>query len=225
MDAGIFLAAAGINILELSEASAVGLALYADSKSSSAFLYVALGVITVYVPTILAGRAIALLPVFWVRVVAATLLLYFGLRLARSARRSVIRSILGQNAKAKDERPERGIMLTGYTVGIVEAFEAAIVLIAVFPVSFTSAIYGTITGILVVALGTYALRSQVRKLKQAYMKIFVSALLLSFSTFWYAESVITINDLALIPLFAVYFTCVYLFAYKYKINAQKTSSN
>lgn len=225
MDPGIFLAALGITLLELTEAAAVGLALYADSKDTKAFLWVALGVLVVFIPTVFVGKAIALLPVFWVRIIAATFLLYFGLRLSRSARRSALRAIQAKitgNSSAAEEHYEKGIMSTGFSVGVVEAFEAAIVLVALIPISFASALSGAFVGILIVIIGTYLLRTQVRKLKQAYMKIFVSALLLSFSTFWYIESFINVNDLILIPFFVVYFIAVYLFSYKYKIPVKST---
>jgi uncharacterized membrane protein len=216
MDLGIFLAAFGITLLELTEASAVGLALYADSRDAKAFLWVALGVLVVFIPTIFVGKAIALLPVFWVRIIAATFLLYFGLRLSRSARRSALRAIQAKSSgnTAAEERYEKGIMSTGFSVGVVEAFEAAIVLVALIPISFVSALSGAFVGILTVIIGTFILRTQVRKLKQAYMKILVSSLLLSFSTFWYIESLVNVNDLILVPFFFIYFVTVYFYAYK-----------
>ncbi|MGC9145553.1 MAG: hypothetical protein ACP5GS_05500 [Nitrososphaeria archaeon] len=223
MDLGIFLAALGITLLELTEASAVGLALYADSKDAKAFLWVTLGVLVVFIPTVLVGKAIALLPVFWVRIIAATFLLYFGLRLSRSARRSALRSIqakISGNQKATEEHYEKGIMSTGFSVGVVEAFEAAIVLVALIPISFISALSGAFVGILTVIIGTYLLRTQVRKLKQAYMKIFVSALLLSFSTFWFVESFMNINDIVLILFFLIYSLAVFIYSYKYKISGE-----
>ncbi|MGC8600438.1 MAG: hypothetical protein ACP5LX_05250 [Nitrososphaeria archaeon] len=223
MDLGIFLAALGITLLELTEASAVGLALYADSKDAKAFLWVTLGVLVVFIPTVLVGKAIALLPVFWVRIIAATFLLYFGLRLSRSARRSALRSIqakISGNQKAAEEHYEKGIMSTGFSVGVVEAFEAAIVLVALIPISFISALSGAFVGILTVIIGTYLLRTQVRKLKQAYMKIFVSALLLSFSTFWFVESFMNINDIVLILFFLIYSLAVFIYSYKYKISGE-----
>jgi len=222
MDLGIFLAAFGITLLELTEASAVGLALYADSRDAKAFLWVALGVLVVFIPTIFVGKAIALLPVFWVRIIAATFLLYFGLRLSRSARRSALRAIQAKTSgnTVAEERYEKGIMSTGFSLGVVEAFEAAIVLVALIPISFVSALSGAFVGILIVIIGTFILRTQVRKLKQAYMKIFVSSLLLSFSTFWYIESLVNVNDLLLIPLFFIYFVTVYFYAYNNKVQAK-----
>jgi uncharacterized membrane protein len=202
-DVAIFLAALGITTLELVEAAAVGLALYADSGKHIAFLYVALGIIAVLVPTLLLGTAISYLPIVAVRLVGATLLLYFGLRLVKSARRSVLRS--RKAGFFTSEEFERGIMYTGFSVGAIEAFEAAIVLIGLLPNNFSSTIYGMVAGIIVVVVSTYLLRNQVRKVKQANMKVVVSALLLSFATFWYVEAVYpSLTDLILVPLFAAY---------------------
>jgi len=36
------------------------------------------GILVVFIPTIFVGKAIALLPVFWVRIIVATFLLYLG---------------------------------------------------------------------------------------------------------------------------------------------------
>lgn len=105
-------------------------------------------------------------------------------------------------------------MSTGFSVGVIEAFEAAIVLVALIPISFVSALSGAFVGILIIIISTFILRTQVRKLKQAYMKIFVSSLLLSFLTFWYIERFVDVNDLLLIPLFFIYFVTVYFYAYK-----------
>jgi uncharacterized membrane protein len=69
MDLGIFLAAFSITLLELT----CRIALYDDSRDVNAFFWVALDVLVVFIPTIFVGKAIALLPVFWVRIIAATL--------------------------------------------------------------------------------------------------------------------------------------------------------
>jgi len=95
-------------------------------------------------------------------------------------------------------------MYTGFSVGAVEAFEAAIVLVGLLPNNFSSATLGLIGGVVIVIVSTYLLRNQVRRIKQANMKVVVSALLLSFSVFWFAETVAELNDLILIPLFLVF---------------------
>ena len=209
IDPGILLAALGITMLELAEAAAVGLALYAESGSLSAFLFVAAGSVAVFAPTFLVGGLISLLPVLYVRLVGGALLLYFGLRLARSARRSVVRS---RTTGFTSETFERGLVYTGFSVGAVEAFEASIVLVGLIPENLGSAAVGFASGIVVVALATYALRYQVRRIKQANMKAVVSGLLLTFSAFWFGETVVPLDDLLLLPLFALFAFAVYLFA-------------
>ncbi|MCL4450490.1 MAG: hypothetical protein M1386_04150, partial [Candidatus Thermoplasmatota archaeon] len=186
VDPAIFLAAMGITLLEISEASAVGLAISSEG-GNKVFLYVALGVLIVFVIAFAVGQQMARLPIVYIRIVAGVLLLYFGLRLTRSARRAVLRS--RSSVPYKEEGIEKGVFYTAFSVGLVEAFEAAIVLIALIPNNFYSTLYGMTLGLLVVVLGTVILKSQVRKIKQANMKVVVAALLLSFSVFWFAEAV------------------------------------
>ncbi|MEM3670501.1 MAG: hypothetical protein QW767_02010 [Thermoprotei archaeon] len=206
LDVAIFLAAAGITVLELAEASAVGLTLYAEHGEARAFAAVALGVLVVLIPTAFVGSLIALLPLILVRTVAATLLLYFGIRLTKSARRAILRLRSQSSSSGPHHTDERakGLLATGFSVGAIEAFEAAIVLVALLPNSYYSTIYGLSAGIAIVVAATYLLRSHVRRVKQANMKIVVAALLLSFSVFWYVEAAVNITDLFLVPLFLVF---------------------
>lgn len=209
---GIFLAAIGITMLELSEASAVAIALYHEQRNANIYAAAALGVIVILVPTTLVGNFISIFPLFYVRIFSATLLLYFGLRLVRSARRSVRYSMLAANggSQAHHEEPgKRGIVATAFSVGTVEAFEAAIVIVALLPQNFSSALEGVAGGAIVVLIASYALRTQVRKVKQANMKVAVSALLLTFAFFWYAESAFVLDDIILIPVFLLCFLAVY----------------
>ena len=205
----IFLGALGITTLELVEASAVGLALYGDSKRPAAFLFVGLGVVAVFIPMFLLGALITLLPDVYVRLVGGVLLLYFGLRLVKSARKSVVRSRRGGFSA---EHFDKGLMATGFSVGAVEAFEASIVLVALLPINFQSTVIGMGAGITIVVIATYILRNQVRRVKQANMKVVVSALLLSFSVFWFGEAFVELNDLLLVPLFIVFALAVHTFA-------------
>lgn len=208
----ILLAAMGITVLEMSEATAVGMALYADSRKVSAYGAVSLGVLVVFIPTMLAGNFIALLPLLYVRLASATLLLYFGQRLARSARRSFRFQRTGPPGRSSHSETEKGVLATAFSVGLVEAFEAAIVLVALFPENYDSTGIGLAAGVLAVVAAAYVLRSQIRKVKQATVKTSVSALLLSFSFFWYFETFLTVNDFILIPLFAVFYVVVYAYA-------------
>ena len=213
LDVAVLLAALGITTLELVEAAAVGLAIYGDSQKYAVFAYVALGVVVVLVPTLLLGRAIALLPIAIIRIVGGALLLYFGLRLIRSARRSVLRARnTGTNLGAKEET-EKGIYYTAFSVGAIEAFEASIVLVGLLPNNYYSTILGLTIGVVIVIAATYILRAQVRKIKQANMKTVISALLLSFVTFWFVETVEpNLSDLVLIPLFVAFALIVHWIA-------------
>ncbi|WP_162509806.1 hypothetical protein [Thermogymnomonas acidicola] len=199
-------------MLEMSEAAAVSVIMSSESGGDKRpYAGTALGVITVMVPTFLIGSYISRLPLLYVRLFSATLLLYFGIRLARSARRSIIYQRKG--FPQKDEEKTAGLWAASYSVGLVEAFEAAIVLVALAPPQgIVSTLYGMLAGgVAATLVGAYILKSQVRKMKQAAMKSVVSALLLSFSAFWYTESFRPTSDLFLLPAFAIFLVAVYAY--------------
>lgn len=208
-DPGVLLAALGITVLELTEAAAVGLALYAESGTPLAFAYVAAGTVVVFAPTFVVAGLVSLLPILLIRLIGGVLLLYFGLRLARSARRSVVKSRTGG---FQSEPFERGLAYTAFSVGAVEAFEASIVLVGLLPANLGSATVGFLSGVVLVVVATYLLKSQVRRIKQASMKVVVSGLLLTFSSFWFGETIAELNDLLLVPLFVAFAAAVYWFA-------------
>lgn len=213
LDPGVFLAALGIVVLEMSEASAVAITISTESGTIAPIYYTVLGVIVVMVPAMFAGDGISYLPLFYVRIISAILLLYFAQRLAKSARRSMKFQKMKNFPKSEKEAPgERGVSYTAFSVGAVEAFEAAIVLVALFPENFTSTTYGVLFGVVVVVIFSFVLRRSIRKLKQGIMKVAVSSILFTFSIFWFMESVVTISDLFLIPIFALFFVLVYYFS-------------
>ncbi|MGC9071200.1 MAG: hypothetical protein ACP5HK_00665 [Acidilobus sp.] len=216
LEYGVMLAALGITPLELSEASAVGVAIYAETRSFMTSLGPLIaGEVIVLAPTFVAGEAIASLPVLYVRVAAATLLLYFGLRLAGSARRTVLRSRRGISTTVASEYSEgKGLSVTAFSVGLTEALEDAIVLVALLPESYGSATIGFVIGVFLVSVLTYLLKEGVSRIRVALLKVFVSSMLLTFSAFWYTEIVMSLPDLLLLPIFAVAFASVYVFAYR-----------
>jgi uncharacterized membrane protein len=223
LDPSVFLAALGITTLEIVEAAAVALALYGESRKRMAFLYVASGIIVVLVPTLVLGDVISLLPIIIVRLVGAFLLLYFGLRLVRSARRTVLKGRKGDRGGTEDY--EKGLFYTGFSVGAIEAFEASIVLVGLLPENYFSTILGLLAGMVIVAISTFILRNQVRKVKQASMKVIVSALLLSFSIRWFIESVYpSLSGFALIPLFAAFVLIIYWVANRPSTKLNSVSS-
>lgn len=209
LNVGVLLAALGITSLEMAEASAVGIALYGESGNRSAFVAVSLGALLIFAIAGTVGGLISRLSIFYVRIGSATLLLYFGLRLVRSSRRSIKFQRSGSTGSKKEHNHEKGTLSTGFSVGAVEAFEAAIVLVALFPESYYSTLTGLFIGVAVVIMAAYVLKAQVRKIKQVIMKVIVSALLLTFSTFWYTESLVSLNDVFLAPIFVVFAVAVY----------------
>jgi uncharacterized membrane protein len=198
-DPSIFFAALGITTLEIVEASAVGLALYGDTKRPAAFLFVALGITAVFIPLFVLSAVFAKLPLLDVKVVGGALMLYFGQRLVRSARRAVINS-RKTNTTVPVEQLRKDVMVTGFSVGAIEAFEASIVLVGLLPIDFQSTVAGMGLAIGVVIVATYALKNQVRKVKQANMKVVVAALLLAFGTLWFVEVGLRLAGLLLVPL-------------------------
>lgn len=214
IDPGVALAALGITLLELSEAAAVGVAVYAELRSALAsFGAMVAGEALVLVPTFVAGKVIEEVPVTYVRLFSATLLLYFGLRLARSTRRTVLRSRKGATTSVASELSEgRGLAATAFSVGATEALEAAIVILALLPESYASAALGFAVGVALVAVLAYFLKQNILRIRVALLKNFVSAMLLTFSAFWYAEAFYSPSDLLLIPIFAVAFLAVYAYA-------------
>ncbi|MGC9166981.1 MAG: hypothetical protein ACP5GR_04985 [Thermoplasmata archaeon] len=217
---GIFLGALGITLLEISEAAAITVALYSVG-GNKAIYGTSLGVFIVFVITFIIGNLISNLPVLLVKIVSGALLLYFGIRLIKSARKSVLRE---RNGLKSEEHFEKGVFYTTFSVGVVEAFEAAIVLVALIPYDLYASLLGVIIAIIIIIIAAYILRNQIRKLKQAIVKNIVSAILLSFSLFWFTESVnliiknsipsIFLMDYILIPYFILFFLISYSIAFK-----------
>ncbi|MGC8996009.1 MAG: hypothetical protein ACP5JT_04955 [Thermoplasmata archaeon] len=217
---GIFLGALGITLLEISEAAAITVALYSVG-GNKAIYGTSLGVFIVFVITFIIGNLISNLPILLVKIVSGALLLYFGIRLIKSARKSVLRE---RNGLKSEEHFEKGVFYTTFSVGVVEAFEAAIVLVALIPYDLYASLLGVIIAIIIIIIAAYILRNQIRKLKQAIVKNIVSAILLSFSLFWFTESVnliiknsipsIFLMDYILIPYFILFFLISYSIAFK-----------
>ncbi len=198
MDVSIFLAAFGISILELSEAGAVAVIYRGIFKTNRPYLYAVLGVLTVLIPTFLLGSFISLLPLNYVLVVAGVILFYFGYRLIRSARRS-IKGLRKPHEKEKEES-----IAVVYTIGATEAFEAALVLIALIPQDYVSTLFGTLSASLVVIALTIILKSRIMKIRVPQLKYALSALLFSLGTLWFGEVFIGIDEIFLPLFFVIY---------------------
>lgn len=144
------------------------------------------------------GRYIVLLPIGLVKAISAVILAYFGYRLLRSARRN-LRGLRKPKSNEKDEG-----MITAFIVGVLEALEASLVILALIPISLTSSLVGAIAGGLLVSGISLAIKDQVKRIRPPYLKLGISALLFTIATAWGMEVFTEFNDLYLIPVFLVY---------------------
>ncbi|MCG3108144.1 hypothetical protein L3N51_00425 [Metallosphaera sp. J1] len=203
MDVGVFLAALAMGTLELSEAGAVS-AIYAGAyKSWIPYIYGALGVLVVLLPTFTLGRFIELLPIQYVLVVGAIILAYFGYRLIRSARRS----FKGIRKHHGEEKEGMGVVLV---VAITEALEDALVALALIPQSYSSTLLGTgISAVLVLGL-TALLKNQIARIRLPHLKFVLSSLLFSLASLWILEVTLDVTEFIVLPLFLLYLGVNYL---------------
>ncbi|EZQ07041.1 membrane protein [Candidatus Acidianus copahuensis] len=195
LDIAVFLAALAISLLELSEASAVAVIFTGITKNLKPYLYAIAGILLVLMPVFIFGRLITLLPINYVLIAASFILAYFGYRMIRSARRSFKKL----KWKRKDEK-EEGI-ITVFVVGATEAFEAGLVIIALIPQSFSSALLGTITGAVAVIGLTAALKSRIMRIRVPQLKFVLSALLFALASTFLGEALIGIDEIYLVGFF------------------------
>jgi uncharacterized membrane protein len=206
VDFGVFFAAFGISLLELSEAGAVTAIYQGLYRGLRPVLYSLAGVLLVLVPTFTVGRYIVYLPLDYVLAASAVVLFYFGYRLLRSARRYFKRMNKGGGGEE-----ERGDLAVVFTVSAIEAFEAALVLIALIPKSYASTLMGTLIAAAVVVVLTALIKNQVARIRLPHLKYVLSSLLFSLGTLWAMEATgLEITDLVLLPLFLAYLGINYL---------------
>jgi len=202
------LAAFGITLLELSEAGAVAMIYYGVYKGLKPLAYAIAGVLTVMVPTFLVGGYIAELPITYVLLVAVVILFYFGYKLLRSARRGFRK--MRKNGGGEEEKEGLAVV---YTVSVTESFEAALVLVALIPQSYSSTLLGASIASAVVAL-TAALKAQIMKIRLPHLKLVLSSLLFGLGTLWIMEVLVPVSDIILIPLFLIYLLINFFIAVK-----------
>jgi uncharacterized membrane protein len=202
MDVGVLLASLLMGTLELSEAGAVSAIYAAAYESWKPYGYALIGVCLVLVPTFTLGKLIALLPINYVLIVGAILLAYFGFKLLRSARRS-FKGI----KRAHEEREGMGVVLT---VAITEALEDALVILALIPQSYSSALVGTgLAAVLVLGL-TGALKSRIARIRLPHLKFFLSSLLFSLASLWALEVLLGVSEVLFLPLLLLFLAVNYL---------------
>ena len=126
------------------------------------------------------------------------ILFYFGYKLIRSSRRSFKRL-----RKRSNEEEKEGVSVV-FVVSATEAFEAALVILALLPQSYFSALLGCILAGVVVSILTFLLKSQVARIRIPHLKFVLSALLFSLGTLWITEVLFNIDELFILLFFAIY---------------------
>lgn len=200
MDYGVFLAAFGISLLELSEAGAVTAIYQGVYRGFRPTLYAIAGALLVLIPTFTVGRYIVYLPLDYVLAASAVILFYFGYRLLRSARR-YFKGIRGGGGGEEGQ----GDLTVVFTISAVEAFEAALVLVALIPKSYASTLMGTVLAASIVVILTILIKNQIARIRLPHLKYALSSLLFSLGTLWAIEAAgFDVTDLVLLPLFLMY---------------------
>lgn len=199
MDLGVFLASLGISLLELSEAGAIAAIYHNIFKNNTPFIYAILGVLVVLVPTFTLGKFIYLIPINYFLLGASVILFYFGYRLIRSARRYFKRQF-----KKKEEKEEKEGIGVVFTVSAIEGLEASLVILALLPQSYLSALYGAILAGIIVVILTAIMKAQISRIRLPHLKFVLSALLFSLGSLWIGEVVVGIDEIFLPILFLVY---------------------
>ncbi|ARM76666.1 hypothetical protein [Acidianus manzaensis] len=198
MDFAILLAALGISLLELSEATAVAIIFSGIYKNNKPYLYAILGILVIFIPVFTVGKYIVLLPITYVLLGASIILAYFGYRLIRSARRSFKKLL-----RPKQEEKEEGIT-TVFVVGATEALEAGLVLLALIPQSYISSLLGAVLSVVILIPLAIALKSRLMKIRVPQLKFVLSALLFSLATLFIGEATLGIDEIFLPLFFIIY---------------------
>lgn len=209
MDLGIFLASLGITLLEFSEAGVVASIYHGIYKNSLPFLYAIAGVLVVTIPILTLGKLITLIPIDYVLIVSGIILAYFGYKLLRSARRYF--KHVKKWVKSDEEKKE-GLSVV-FTVSAVEALEAGLVVLALIPQDYISAVMGVGIASVIVIILTAVLKAQIARIRLPHVKFVLSALLFSLATMWFSEAFFDANEL-LLPLYFFVFLGVNYLAVK-----------
>ncbi len=142
---------------------------------------------------------------------AAIALAGFGVFLFRSTLRSYRRA----HGPSPPSPAHRSVEFAGgFSVGVVEAVEAVIVLLAIAAAGYgLSALIGAGLGGGVLLASAFVLHERIRRIKLPLLKLAATGLLFTFAVFWSGEALGVVwpyDDLSLLPLFLVAVTLVRL---------------
>jgi Ca2+/H+ antiporter, TMEM165/GDT1 family len=197
-----------ITIIEMTEVVAL---VFAFGSEHGTVRHGALGAISgtavVAVITLVSGVALLALPRDWLLWSAAIVLAAFGVFLFRSTLKSYRRLAAGPTHGAPSASSRTMQFAGGFSVGVVEAVETVIVLIALAAAGYGfSALVGALVGGVLLVGVAAVLHERVRRIKVPTLKVIATSLLFSFALFWGGEAAGVRwpgADLILIPLVAV----------------------
>ncbi len=204
------LAAFLITLLELTEVVALVFALSADAASvRPTALGATSGTAAVGISAFVVGSALLAFPHEYLLTASAIVLVGFGAFLFRSTLRSYRRAAQQKAGTAPSPPVHRTVQFGGgFTVGVIETTEAAIVLIAIAAAGYgPSAVVGAVAGGIVLVAVAAAVHDRIRRIKVPWLKLGATSLLLSFAVFWAGEALGVAwpgGDLILVPLVVVF---------------------
>jgi len=111
-----------------------------------------------------------------------------------------------------DEEKKEGLSVV-FTVSAVEALEAGLVVLALIPQDYISAVMGVGIASVIVIILTAVLKAQIARIRLPHVKFVLSALLFSLATMWFSEAFFDANEL-LLPLYFFVFLGVNYLAVK-----------
>jgi uncharacterized membrane protein len=197
-----------ITVIEMTEVVAL---VFAFSSEHGTVRHGALGAISgtavVAGITLLSGLALLALPRSWLLWSSAVVLAAFGIFLFRSTLKSYRRLAAGPPPGGPSASSRTLQFAGGFSVGVVEAVETVIVLIALAAAGYgVSAIVGAVVGGVLLVGVAAVMHERVRKIKVPTLKVVATSLLFAFALFWGGEAYGVRwpgADLILIPFVAV----------------------
>jgi uncharacterized membrane protein len=181
-----------ITLVELTEVVALVFALSADHHTIAHGAAGAVsGTTLVAVIALTFGALIISFPRDYLLWASAVVLTGFGVFLFRSTLRSYRRS-RASAAAARPAPPPSGSSLQfagGFSVGAVEATEAAVVLLALAAAGYGfSALVGAVVAAAVLVATTAVVHERIRRIKVPWLKLGATSMLFAFAVFWAGEA-------------------------------------
>jgi len=203
------IAAILITLLEMTEVVALVFALSADTSTVRTGALGAVGGTSLVAAIALGfGAVIIAFPREYLLWASAVVLTAFGVFLFRSTLRTYRRRRAAAGTTGGAPAGHAAVQFAGgFSVGVVEATEAVVVLLALDAAGYGfSALLGAVIGGAVLVCAAFLVHDQIRRIKVPWLKLGATAVVFSFAVFWAGEAA-GVNwpggDLILLALVAV----------------------